>query len=240
MLKTNGGLSTRELSELVGVSATAVRRHLNALEAEDLAFHRTEQRGMGRPSYIYQLASDASTVFNQSYAAFASSILEDLDGLNGEESPSELIDRRQKKRHQLYVKRTNGDSLSERVASLAQLMESEGRMTTWQRLSNDRFLLREHNCPFGELAQELDYPCRCELALLQQVLEAKVERIGHIPQGDISCVYQIIGRDNGHVASNGKSNGKSHGHTQVSGNGKSKNRRIEPEISPELESSLVG
>jgi predicted ArsR family transcriptional regulator len=235
MLKTNGGLSTRELSELVGVSATAVRRHLNALEAEDLAFHRTEQRGMGRPSYIYQLASDASTVFNQSYAAFASSILEDLDGLNGEESPSELIDRRQRKRHQLYVKRTNGDSLSERVASLAQLMESEGRMTTWQRLSNDRFLLREHNCPFGELAEELDYPCRCELALLQQVLEAKVERIGHIPQGDIACVYQIIGHDNGHVASNGKSNGS----VEVSGNGKGKPARTDLVVSPELESSLI-
>ena len=191
LLKMNGGLTTKDLSDMLDISATAVRRHLNSLEVQHLVTHQTEQRGMGRPSCVYELTANASNVFPQSYAAFATDILENLLEMDGTEKLTELFERRQDKRRHQYVSRTSGKTLSERVASLAQLLEGEGRMTTWEQLDDRRFILREHNCPILKVAEKFDHPCRCEIALLRETLQAKVRRVNHIPDGDIACVYEI-------------------------------------------------
>jgi predicted ArsR family transcriptional regulator len=208
LLKMNGGLTTSDLSDMLDISATAVRRHLNTLEAQSLVSHRTEQRGMGRPSFIYELTAGAANVFPQSYAAFATNILQDLLEMDGAEKLDELFNRRQEKRRQQYISRASGDTLSDRVASVARLFESEGRMTTWEQLDESRFILREHNCPILKVARMFDHPCRCEIDLLRDILNAKVKRINHIPDGDIACVYEIEATNNTLVESeNGDSSG---------------------------------
>jgi len=199
LLKMNGGLTTSELSDMLDISATAVRRHLNTLEAQSLVSHRTEQRGMGRPSFIYELTASASNVFPQSYAAFATDILEDLLEMDGPEKLDLLFQQRQEKRRRQYVSRATGETLAERVASLARLLDGEGRMTTWQQLEDGRFILREHNCPILKVARQFDQPCRCEIDLLQDTLQASVKRIGHIPEGDIACVYEILAPGDDHI-----------------------------------------
>ncbi len=195
LLKMNGGLTTGDLSEMLGISATAVRRHLNALESRGLITHRAEQRGMGRPSFIYELTANASSVFPQSYISFATAVLEDLIELDGTSKLDELFNRRQEKRRQQYLARIEGQNLSERVASLARLLEGEGRMTTWEQLGENRFILREHNCPILRIAERFEQPCRCEVSLFREVLQADVKRVGHIPEGDIACVYEIVQRE---------------------------------------------
>jgi predicted ArsR family transcriptional regulator len=199
LLKMNGGLTTSDLSNMLNISATAVRRHLNTLETQDLIAHQTEQRGMGRPSFVYELSAGASNVFPQSYAAFATSILQDLVELDGGEKLDELFCKRQERRRQQYLSQIRGETLSERVASLARLLESEGRMTTWEQLEEDRFILREHNCPIYKIAAKFDHPCRSEMNLLREILQAQVERINHIHEGDIACVYEITPLDEDHV-----------------------------------------
>jgi predicted ArsR family transcriptional regulator len=193
LLKASGGLTTAELGEMLRISATAVRRHLSTLEKQDLVRYNTDQRGMGRPSYVYRLTAHAPHVFDQSYAAFAASTIQELIELDAETEPDEVFDPRQKKRRQQYIARTTGETLTDRVASLARLMESEGRIATWQKLNENRFILREHNCAWRRLTEKLDYPCRCEINLLKETLKAKVERVNHILDGDVSCAYEIVG-----------------------------------------------
>ena len=197
LLKRNGGLTTGELSGTLGISTTAVRRHLKTLETEEIVGHSIEQRGMGRPSYIYEVTANAPAVFAQSYSTFAKSILQDLADLDGIKRPAEWFDQRQEKRQRQYITLTKGATLSDRVTSLARLMESEGRITTWQQLDENQFILREHNCPLQRLAREFDHPCRCEMSLLKQTLRAQVKRVNHILKGDVACVYLIEGPDNG-------------------------------------------
>jgi predicted ArsR family transcriptional regulator len=191
LLKMNGGLTTGDLSDMLSISATAVRRHLNTLEVQNLVSHQTEQRGMGRPSFVYELAAGASDVFPQSYAEFATDILQDLLEVDGADKLDAIFLHRQEKRREEYVSRAGGNTLGDRVASVARLLESEGRMTTWEKLDDGRFLLREHNCPILRVAEKFDHPCRCEVSLLRETLQANVKRVGHIPEGDIACVYEI-------------------------------------------------
>jgi predicted ArsR family transcriptional regulator len=197
LLKSNGGLTTGELSDIVGISATAVRRHLTKLEAEDLVCHRAEQRGMGRPSFVYELTESTPNVFRQTFTDFVNSVLRDLDGLDGYLEPDEFFNQRQQVRHQKYVALTKGDTLPARIASLARLMESEGRMTTWQQVNENQFILRAHNCPFYRLNGKLKDACHCEMSLLGTALRAKVDRVNHILKGDVACVYTIDDQRNG-------------------------------------------
>ena len=197
LLNVNGKMTTDELSGILGISSTAVRRHLTTLEARGLVCYRTEQRGMGRPSFIYELKGNGPSVFRQSFTDFVNTVLLEMKEWDGEKGPDELFDRHQSKRQEQYLKSTEGETLTDRVACLARLMESEGRMTTWQQLRKDRFILREHNCPFHRLKEQFDYPCRCEVSLLRQSLQANVTRVSHIRDGDVACVYEIEGTENG-------------------------------------------
>ena len=193
LLRTNGGMTAAELGDLLGISTTAVRRHLDTLETRKLIHHRSEQRGMGRPSHIYELTDSVKSIFEQSFHAFADEIIQKIRQLDHRQSPENLFQQQHTKRRQQYIKLTLGQTLTDRVAAIARLMEDEGRMTTWQQLGEDHFILREHNCPFLNMDAEFDYPCRCEASLLRDSLQAQVQRVSHIRTGDVACVYEIIG-----------------------------------------------
>jgi predicted ArsR family transcriptional regulator len=195
LLEINGGHTTDELSDNLNISATAVRRHLSFLIEQDVIYRRKEQRGVGRPCYVYELKNGASHRYLMHTGVFARSLFEDLLDLADEEEANELFCLRQDERYQQYVKQNTGETLSERVAWLAQLMEQEGRLTTWQKLEEGCYVLREHNCPYRELAEKLNQPCRFEMALLGDTLRADVQRESHIIDGDVACVYRIMGRD---------------------------------------------
>jgi predicted ArsR family transcriptional regulator len=200
LLNSNGPMATGELSAILGISSTAVRRHLTTLEAQDVVCFKTEQRGMGRPSFVYELLDSRPALFRQSFSDFVNSVLKELKQWDQDGEPDELIDRHQSRRHEQYKKLTEGETLTDRVACLARLMESEGRITTWQQLRDNRFILREHNCAYDRLNGKSEYACQCEVSLLRATLKANVRRVGHIPDGDVACVYEIEDSHNSKVA----------------------------------------
>ena len=66
-LKKAQPLTAKELAEVFGVSANAVRRHLKELEAERLVDYGREQRGTGAPTYAYRLSHDGERLFPNQY-----------------------------------------------------------------------------------------------------------------------------------------------------------------------------
>lgn len=194
LLRRNGGLTAADLSAALGISTTAVRRHLDNLEARSVIVHRLEQRGLGRPSHIYHTSDRSTRGFDQSFAAFAQDLIQELHTLDGEQSPDALFDLRHTPRRRQYVKLTEGETLAERVASLAQLMDAEGRLATWQQLDLNHFVLRQHNCPFRQLDTKYGQPCQCELALLREALDANVQQISRIRNGGVACAFKIVGK----------------------------------------------
>jgi predicted ArsR family transcriptional regulator len=195
LLEINGGRTTDELSDNLDISATAVRRHLSFLMARDVIYRRKEQRGVGRPCYVYELKNGASHGCFSRAGVFARSLFEDLLELADEEEANEAFRLGEANRYQQYVTQNTGETLRERIAWLAQLLEHEGRLTTWQQLGEGCYILREHNCPYRELAEKLNQPCRFEMALLGDMLKADIQRQSHIIDGDVACVYRIAGRD---------------------------------------------
>ncbi len=195
-LKQRGGMTAAELAELLGITSMGVRRHLIALERDRLVRYDLIQRGKGRPSYVYHLQPEAENLFPKNYAALAKELLSYLAANGNERTVIELFDQRAQRRIRQARATLAGRPLNERVAGLAEILNSDGYLAEWEQVDQDTFCLREHNCAVHEVAAEYRAACGSELTFLQAVLpDAEVTREQHIVAGDRVCGYTIRRRN---------------------------------------------
>jgi predicted ArsR family transcriptional regulator len=187
-LKKSGGLTAAELGELLGMTSMGIRRHLTTLERDGLVDFDSQQRGMGRPSHVYQLTAQAEHLFPKNYHILANELLGYLD----EEQLDRLFEERNQRRVRLGQARLAGLDLPEKVAELTQMLDENGYLAEWEQVDEDTFLIHEYNCAVHRVAYRYRQACVMELAFLQAMLpEALVQREQYIMSGHSSCTYRI-------------------------------------------------
>ena len=191
LLKEQGELTADELASLLGISAVAVRRHLAKLESDQMVTYQEVQRGMGRPSFVYQLGEAAESFFPRRYEELAVNVLETIQVLYGQEAIDAIFRMRTSHMIENYRRNVNGKTLDTRLDQLTKLREADGYMSTWEPAANETFILREANCPIYHVAEGCNTACDHDLALLVDLLDADVVRTGHLARGDGACCYEI-------------------------------------------------
>lgn len=191
LLKERGELTADELAEYLGISSVAVRRHLTKLESDQLVKYEEVQRGMGRPSFVYQLGESAANFFPRRYEELASTVLETINEMYGVEAVDAIFRLRSEHLIKTYRHRVNGSSLDKRLDQLTQLREADGYMSTWEANTDGTFILREANCPIIHVAEGCDSACSYDQNLLESLLDAEVVRTSHLARGDGACIYQV-------------------------------------------------
>lgn len=196
MLKTDGELSAKAMSERLGITLMAVRRHLNTLERDHLIESGTVRQPMGRPMSVYRLTPGADDYFPKKYHAVALELLAELAQDSGEpgeppvRSPAALL-------YDQYESRLRGKKLADKVALLSDIQNESGYMAEWDKISESEFVLTEYNCPIARIANQYNHACACELGLFADLLGAEVERTSCLASGDRKCVYKIKGAEGG-------------------------------------------
>lgn len=191
MLKTNGEMSAKEITDHLGITGMAVRRHLSVLENEDLIQYTTVRQPMGRPMAVYRLTEKAEDFFPKKYHTVALELLSELEGESGVDVVNHLFDLRQKSLHKRLQQQLEGKDLEGKVAALADVQTNNGYMATWEKESDGVFELTEYNCPIYQVASSYKHACTCELRLFESVLDAKVERTECLASDGKKCVYRI-------------------------------------------------
>ncbi len=191
LIKENGELTADELAERLGISAVAVRRHLTKLERDNLVTYEEVQRGMGRPSFVYQLGEEASSFFPRRYDELAVTVLETIEELYGRDAIDAVFRMRSEHVLEQYRAKVNGETLDSRLIQLTQLRESDGYMSSFTANGDGTFVLREANCPIVHVAEGCGSACDHDQALLTHVLGATVTRKSHLVSGDDACTYEI-------------------------------------------------
>ena len=191
LLKENSELTADELAELLGISAVAVRRHLTKLERDSLVTYEEVQRGMGRPSYVYQLGEAASSYFPRRYDELAITVLETIEDLYGREAIDAVFRLRSEHFLETYRHKVNGETLDTRLDQLTKLRDADGYMSTWKPTEDGTFILREANCPIVHVAEGCGSAFDYDQELLIYLLDAQVIRTSHLASGDDSCTYEI-------------------------------------------------
>src|SRR5436309_6608149 len=126
LLRRQGDLTVDELSRLMGISAVAVRQHLEILEADGLLASRTQRRPIGRPRRLYRLTDAADDLFPKSYSTLAQMILEHLEGVGGPSQVAEVFDCRRRQQERELRPLRAGRNLEGRVRTLTQVQDLSG------------------------------------------------------------------------------------------------------------------
>ncbi|BFH68548.1 transcriptional regulator [Paenibacillus dendritiformis] len=199
MLKTDGELSAKAMSERLGITLMAVRRHLNALERDHLIEAGTVRQPMGRPMSVYRLTPGADDYFPKNYHAVALELLAELAHDSGGDMVNRLFDLRQRSLFAQYESRLRGKDLADKIALLTDIQNEGGYMAEWDKINENEFVLTEYNCPIARIAKQYNRACACacELRLFEDLLGAEVERTSCLAGGDRKCVYRIQAANGG-------------------------------------------
>jgi predicted ArsR family transcriptional regulator len=193
-LKRRGPLTAAELAADLGVTATAVRLHLDDLEEDALVVAQTHHEGgAGRPARRWSLTERARTLFPDHHGELTVQLLDAMRSTLGDEGVEQVLAVRERQQRAAYGEALPARGLGAKVKSLAAMRSDEGYMAEAVEEPDGSWLLVEHNCPICEAASTCQGLCRSELDTFQAVLGdgAEVEREEHLLSGGQRCVYRV-------------------------------------------------
>jgi predicted ArsR family transcriptional regulator len=192
-MQRHGSATIRELEELLGITTTAVRQHLNGLQLEGYIERRTVHAGVGRPHHAYFLTPRAQDLFACHCDDLALTLLEEVLAIEGQERAVMLLDRVGTRLASKYASLVKSNVLEERVQQMARALNHNGVLADSHIQDEDVIILRTYNCPYHELAQGHREICEMDKAMISKVVGAEVELSNCMMDGHAGCVFQVSG-----------------------------------------------
>ena len=187
-----------ELAAALDVSEVAIRRHLQALEAEGLVEGRTVRTGgRGRPGTAYELTDKGRGLFPDRSAQLAKDLLRFLETAYGRGALREFLRWNADRQGQRYASALQecGDDPAERAEQLARLLTEDGFLSDVEAVTTPEgatvLQLTQGHCAVREVAREHPEICAYEAALFKRLLGTKVSRRQTIAAGAGECICHI-------------------------------------------------
>jgi predicted ArsR family transcriptional regulator len=172
----HGPSTVADLAGRLGLTQAAVRRHLDALVADDVVEAREQRvygaRTRGRPAKVFALTDCGRDAFDQSYDKLAADAL------------------------RWIAQREGGDAVvdaaapEDRAEALAKALSADGYAAT-ARSAPVGEQLCQHHCPVAHVAEQFPQLCEAETELFSQLLGTHVQRLATIAHGDGVCTTFI-------------------------------------------------
>lgn len=190
----DGARTAAELSDELGISQVAVRRHVARLLDEGWVAGRTaDPDGPGRPVTRYHLTTDGHQLLPQGYAALAQELLAFISETTGTDGLAAYLDWRSRRRVGRLADAIDADDLDGRLAQLAEALTQAGSTATVD-VSDDGMILRQHHCTVMDVAREHPELCHAEAAEFSRVLGdgVRLERGASRASGDRTCECAVM------------------------------------------------
>jgi len=171
-LLRRSGHTVDELAQALELTHTAVRAHLAALERDGLVKQRSERRGSGKPSSVYDLTPAAEYLFPKSYGLYLDQLLDVL----GERKPADEVDtllREVGRRIAAQWTIPPGD-LRGRLDAAAEVLNELGGLMEREK-EGETLCILGYRCPLAAVVQ--DHPEVCDLAetLLSELVGVPIQ-----------------------------------------------------------------
>ncbi len=169
-----------ELAARVGTSSNAVRVHLDGLRTAGLVDYRVERRGVGKPTHVYSLTSEAEYLLSAAYAPVLQVLLETVHRRLKDDFAPTLREAGASLGKRYHP--DGGPSSVRGVGAAAQVLEALGAPTTVQRRGTER-LLSSGCCPLAAVTRGTAEVCQLMQELLTSVsglqMQERCERGEH-------------------------------------------------------------
>ncbi|MCA9133167.1 MAG: winged helix-turn-helix transcriptional regulator [Planctomycetales bacterium] len=195
VLRQNPSLSVQELTELLEVTATAVRQRLERLVQVELVGRRKESTGRGRPQFRYSLTPLGMRYASASYADLAAALWQEIMELPNPLQRKRVLRRVAKRMGQdLKVAIPEGSDLAQRFSAMATAL---GRRKVPVALhgSGDLPILELHACPYPELTEhdESRQLCEMEQAMMSEAMGHSIQLDFCRLDGHQHCQFRPVG-----------------------------------------------
>jgi predicted ArsR family transcriptional regulator len=191
LLLEQGPLSAVAVAEQLGISATAVRRHLDVLvadnEAQTRQAPRKGRRGRGRPAKLFLLTEQGRARFGHAYDDLAVAAIRFLAEHAGEQAVRAFAQRRVSALVGPYREAvTRHSGTTSRAEALANALTREGYAASTRMVRTPGTAaatgaqLCQHHCPVAHVAAEFPQLCEAETAAFAELLGIRV-RLGADP-----------------------------------------------------------
>jgi predicted ArsR family transcriptional regulator len=192
----NGPSTAASLAERLGLTPAAVRRHLDALLADDMIEAREQRvyghRGRGRPAKVFAVTEAGRDAFEQAYDDLAVSALQFLADTGGQKLVADFARRRVAALEERYRPAVDAATPRERAEVLARVLTADGYAASAQSspvASGDQ--LCQHHCPVAHAAEQFPQLCEAETEAFARLLGTHVQRLATIAHGDGVCTTHI-------------------------------------------------
>ncbi|MEX0613209.1 MAG: MarR family transcriptional regulator [Pirellulales bacterium] len=172
-LRRNGAVTISALVTEMGVTATAVRQRLRRLMDAGLIERRTERKNRGRPNHKYSLTEKGERASGTNFADMAIVLWEEVKSVEDPAIRRGLLKRIAGRLVDRYRDRVSGETLGERMTSLASLM-GEREIPFEVESSGELPVLTALACPYPELAKLDRSVCTMEKLMLSEMLGENV------------------------------------------------------------------
>ncbi|MBN01642.1 MAG: transcriptional regulator [Planctomycetaceae bacterium] len=196
LLRKRRWMSVSDFRDALGVTATAVRQRLTRLMAQGYVRREAiESAGRGRPSHRYELTTEGRRKTGANFGDLAIALWQEMRGITDAEVRRGLLQRLSNRLAELYSSQIQGDSLAERMESLAALFQ-ERQIPFDVRIDENQLpVLTAHACPYPELAEQDATICAMERMLFSDLLGEPVNLDECRLDGDPCCTFCGSDRD---------------------------------------------
>ncbi|UXY26849.1 helix-turn-helix transcriptional regulator [Streptomyces sp. HUAS TT20] len=191
----HGPSTVAELAARLGLTQAAVRRHLDALTADEVVEAREQRvygaRTRGRPAKVFVLTDCGRDAFDQSYDTLAADALRWIaDQEGGQEAVVAFARARIAAQASAYRKAIEGATPDKRAEALAKALSVDGYAAT-ARTAPVGEQLCQHHCPVAHVAEQFPQLCEAETEIFAELLGTHVQRLATIAHGDGVCTTFI-------------------------------------------------
>ena len=188
-IRKTPAMTVGELTECMGVTATAVRQRLNRLMALELVERTRTSEGRGRPSHHYSLTEKGRKSSANNFGDLAVALWEEVQKITDAETRHKVISGAVKRLAEKYENETAGSTVEARMQSVVELF-ADRQIPISMDSNNGLPIIKIEGCPYPTLANENREICDLEKELLSRVIGQPIDRCQCRQDGDSCCVYQ--------------------------------------------------
>lgn len=190
LLIQHGRCTIAQFEKFLGVTATAVRQRLNRLMASGLVDRQSESEGRGRPIHQYQLTEAGRKQSGNNLSEFAVALWEEIQTLSDVRLRQSIVDGAARRLAESYNEKIKGDSVSDRMASVAQLFAERDIPVKFEQNKDGLPILKILACPYPDLANQNQNVCEMERQVFAEVTGGSLELCQCRNEGDECCSFR--------------------------------------------------
>lgn len=188
-----GPSTAAELAGRLGLTAAAIRRHLDGLLELGHVTSRDQRiygaRGRGRPAKVFELTDAGRADFYQAYDQLAIAALQALAATAGQQAVTELARTRMAQVEERFRDIRTEQQVTPAQALAAALSDEGYVAATRPAVAGEQ--LCQHHCPVAHVAEQFPQLCEVETETFSRLLGVHVQRLATIAHGDGVCTTHV-------------------------------------------------